>query len=896
MEAINADPVLQNIKAEYTPRASPQYNGRVEKRLADLWRATRCNLNGAKLPDHLRGPLWPAAAQYSEQVHNSMILPSRGNKGSSYEVFHKGQWPPMRYLQPFGMLGVVKTAKEHQSKLANRGTVMLNTGHAPDHAKDVCRMFNPDTKRFVVTRDIKWLNMMWADWKNLSDPSNVLSDEYLVSTSPSKPGDEEGSTRPTKAPPPDENDNDWVSVKKAEPVTKKAPEPVPVKQPFQSPLKAQPNSRLSHEMKNLATFYNLDAKDFVERNQALGSTDSGGREGTVQNNFPVQATASAPPVTAPDPVPSTVSTTETTQAAPDQASLALLGIASQAMAVRPNQVRFEDVDIGLSGSAIDPEQLDPSQYKDAFTNPASFEEAWHHPEPFQRKKWREAINKELNKMFDRNVWVPYKLRDVPRDKRLVQSKWVIEIKRNGIFRARLVAKGFTQVGGSDFDQIFSPMVNDITFRLMLVIKIVFGLDSCLFDVETAFLLGDLEGIEIYMRLPKGMEGDPREDCVKLCKTIYGLTQSSRAFFKLWANTMESLGFKQSPADPCLFSRGMGDKLLILCIYVDDGYILGKKPEIKQFFKELRATGIKITTEESTDDYLSCEVKFNKDGTKAWLGQPHLIKKLEKTFGEKVANMKVTPTPGTPGKGLVRPKPDAEVLTPKDQSEFRSGTGMLLYLVKHSRPDIANAVRELTKVMDRADDTHRKEMLRVVKHVLDTKNWGLKICPTILHKLIWKMIMWSDSDWGADKDNRLSVSGMALFVNGVLVAWRSKQQKAVALSSSEAELVAASEAVKEVLFVLQVLNSVGIQVETPVTVRVDNMGAIFMAENASSSSRTRHIDIRWHFTRNLTKDKVIEIIFCKSAENKSDGFTKNVTTEIHEKHRSDFVFDKSEIED
>ena len=157
-------------------------------------------------------------------------------------------------------------------------------------------------------------------------------------------------------------------------------------------------------------------------------------------------------------------------------------------------------------------------------------------------------------------------------------------------------------------------------------------------------------------------------------------------------------------------------------------------------------------------------------------------------------------------------------------------------------------------------------------------------------------MWSDSDWGADKDNRLSVSGMALFVNGVLVAWRSKQQKAVALSSSEAELVAASEAVKEVLFVLQVLNSVGIQVETPVTVRVDNMGAIFMAENASSSSRTRHIDIRWHFTRNLTKDKVIEIIFCKSAENKSDGFTKNVTTEIHEKHRSDFVFDKSEIED
>ncbi len=566
-------------------------------------------------------------------------------------------------------------------------------------------------------------------------------------------------------------------------------------------------------------------------------------------------------------------------------------IASLAMSTMM-QMPYE---VGLTGS-VRPEDLDPSKYKDEFTVPMTYDEAWNHPDPFQRSLWREAIRKELKKMGDRGVWKPFKVKDIPRNKRLIQNKWVLDIKRSGIFRARNVAKGFSQVGGSDFDQIYSTMVHDITFRLMLIIKILWQLESYLFDVETAFLLGDLEGIELYMRLPKGMVGDPRVDCVQLLKTIYGLTQSSRAFFKLWADTMEKLGFKQIPADPCLFCRGYGATMLILCIYVDDGYVLGKKPEILKFFEQLRAAKIKITTEESTNDYLSCEVKFNKAGTKAWLGQPHLIKKLEKTYGEQVNSMKTYKTPGTPGVSITRPKEDDKLLPEEAQHNFQSGTGMLLYLVKHSRPDISNAVRELTKVMDKATDKNLQEMLRIVKHVLDTKELRLRKEPKANNKLIWSMIMWSDSDWGGDKYNRLSVSGMALFVCGVLVAWRSKQQKTVALSSSEAELVAASEAVKEIVFVMQVLNSIGIPVETPVIVRVDNMGAIFMAENASSSIRTRHIDIKWHFTRNLTKDKIIKIIFVRTAENKSDGFTKNVSADIHEKHTQDFVCNKSEMED
>jgi hypothetical protein len=199
-------------------------------------------------------------------------------------------------------------------------------------------------------------------------------------------------------------------------------------------------------------------------------------------------------------------------------------------------------------------------------------------------------------------------------------------------------------------------------------------------------------------------------------------------------------------------------------------------------------------------------------------------------------------------------------------------------------------------MDGCTPAAYKEMLRLIKNFLDTKTWGLKIFPKVSagDKLKWNLVTYSDSDWAGDKDNRRSISGFIMFLCGVPIVWRSKQQKSVALSSSEAEFVAISEAVKEVLFVIQLLESMGIEVELPVVVRVDNMGAIFMSENASSNTRTRHIDTRYHFVRELIEDKVVEIVFVKTKDNTADGFTKNVTGETYQEHSRDFVWDKLEV--
>ena len=170
------------------------------------------------------------------------------------------------------------------------------------------------------------------------------------------------------------------------------------------------------------------------------------------------------------------------------------------------------------------EKMDPTKYKDIFESPKNFDEAWNHPEPFQRKKWREAIQKEFRKMDDNGVWRKVKRSSIPEGRRCVKHKWVLEIKRSGIFRAQLVACGYSQVPGVDFTEVFSPVCNDVTFRIVLIIMIVERLKGIIFDVTTAFLTGELEE-EIYMECPEGLEHMP-DEVLLLLKTIYGLVQAS----------------------------------------------------------------------------------------------------------------------------------------------------------------------------------------------------------------------------------------------------------------------------------------------------------------------------------------------------------------------------------
>ena len=219
--------------------------------------------------------------------------------------------------------------------------------------------------------------------------------------------------------------------------------------------------------------------------------------------------------------------------------------------------------------------------------------------------------------------------------------------------------------------------------------------------------------------------------------------------------------------------------------------------------------------------------------------------------------------------------------------------MLLYLVKHSRPDIANAVRELSKALDGTSPAAYKELLRVLKYVVDTKHLALKLKPKLEDK--WELVAFSDSDYAGDAETRISIAGFILYLCGAPISWRSKGQKGVTLSSSEAEFVALSEAAKEVKFVYQVISSMGIKVKLPIVVRVDNVGAIFIGSNVAVSQRSKHIDIRYHFVREFVYDGFIQIIFVRTRDNDADIFTKNLPGELFARHSEKLVGEKGNSE-
>ena len=532
------------------------------------------------------------------------------------------------------------------------------------------------------------------------------------------------------------------------------------------------------------------------------------------------------------------------------------------------------------------------------TEPKTFQEAWHYPIENERNSWRAAIRKEIKSMIERGVWRKTDRKKIPNNRRLIGNKWVFKINRDGTYRARLVALGYSQIPGVDYTDNFAPVAHDVSFRIALARMMVEKLDSLVMDVETAFLYGDIEE-DIFMKSPIGMEeidpGSSPEDCYQLKKGIYGLCQAARQFWKKFVDTTkkESFRFQVSPADPCMLFKENELGICITIMYVDDMLIIGKKEQIQDFASKTKKE-FSLKIQDNLADYLGCEFHMNKERTKRWLEQPSIIKSLEHKFGEKAMKERLSLTPGTPRFIATRLEKPEDKVNQEDHEIYRSEVGTLLYLTKHSRPDICNPVRELSKTMDAPAPVHLKEMYKVIRHVLSTKGFGLKF------ELRKDMIKWalkalSDNDFASDKETRISVFGYIIYFCGIPIARRSKGMKSVVLSTTEAEYMALSQVVEELKFIMQLLQTMNIEVQLPITVYVDNVGAIWLSNNHTTSDRTKHIDIRTSFVKEYQEDGKIIIKFVKSEEKEADIFTKNTTNVIFHNHQKKLVWDKTNVE-
>ena len=367
------------------------------------------------------------------------------------------------------------------------------------------------------------------------------------------------------------------------------------------------------------------------------------------------------------------------------------------------------------------------------TEPKTFQEAWHSPVGEERHNWQVEIWKEIKSMINRGLWRKIDKVKIPENRRLIGNKWVFKIKRDGTYRARLVSLGYSQIPGVDYTDNFAPVAHDVSFRIALDRMMVEKLDSLVMDAETAFLYGDIEE-EIFMKSPVGMEeidpGSSPEDCYQLKKGIYGLCQAARQFWKKFVDTIkkEPFGFTVSPADPCMLFKENNLGICIIIMYVDDMLVIGEKEQIQEFATMIQKE-FSVKLQHNLADYLGCEFHMNKEKTQGWLGQPSIIKSLEQKFGETAMKVRLSMTPGTPRFTARRLENEEDKVSAKDHETYRSRVGTLLYLTKHSRPDISNPVWELSKTMDAPAPAHLKEMYKLIKFVLSTKDYGLKVCPS-----------------------------------------------------------------------------------------------------------------------------------------------------------------------
>ena len=225
-----------------------------------------------------------------------------------------------------------------------------------------------------------------------------------------------------------------------------------------------------------------------------------------------------------------------------------------------------------------------------------------------------------------------------------------------------------------------------------------------------------------------------------------------------------------------------------------------------------------------------------------------------------------------------------------QTKYRSGIGMLLFLIKYSHPDISNSVRDLSKGNKGANPAHFKKLLRTIRYVLSTRDRALffRLDKNCRESDVWELKSYCDSDFAGDKVKRISVTGFCIYLFGCLVSWKSHGRKSVTLSSTKAEYVAITELCCEIMFVKSILEFLGMKLKFPIIVNCDNIGAIYLAYNAKTSQRTKHIDVKYHYVREYVEKGMIKIIFVRSEKNDADLWTKNLKEDTYVEHSSKFM--------
>lgn len=490
-------------------------------------------------------------------------------------------------------------------------------------------------------------------------------------------------------------------------------------------------------------------------------------------------------------------------------------------------------------------------------------------------KWEMAINDEFSSLLKNDTWSLCKL---PIGRKAITCKWVFKMKHkpNGDvdkYKARLVARGFSQEKGFDYNETYSPTAKLTTFRVLLSIANHFGYEMYQMDVKCAFLNGQLKE-DIYMTQPEGFVKDKTMVC-KLNKSLYGLKQASRVWNERFNQFIIEIGFNRCESDQCLYIKFGKDIVCYILLYVDDLAIISNNVQMVNDIKAKLAREFEMTDVGKINSFLGIHVDRNSSDNSIALSQSRYLKNVLMKF--EMNNCKSATTPIE--NGLSLPNGDKNNLTDKP---YRELIGCLTYATQTTRPDLCASTNFFSRFQSCCTDEHFMYAKRILRYIHGTSELRM-----VYHRNATADILtgYADSDWAGDKNDRKSTSGYVFMVFGNTVSWLSQKQPTVSLSSTEAEYLALAKCICEAKWLRCLLNELGHRCMSSTTIFEDNQSCIKVAEEPREHKRMKHIDVKYNFIREAVANKEIKLQYISTNDQVADIMTKGLGRILFQKHRN-----------
>jgi hypothetical protein len=802
---------------EYTTTYTPEQNGVAERLNRSLISVARAMLHDANLPIEF----WPEAANTACYLRNRTPI---GPGEITPEEAYSGKRPYVGHLKAFGCIAYANIPKERRDKLESTALRTVFIGYMPTTRQ--YRLYDPVNRRIIVSTAPKFredARLVW-EWNPEPgvesipfDPMEPVASGATGQLRPERPTENSGSEEP---------ESDTIIVDTG---NREYPESDDDDYDPEDPeVRGVRDPEITIQDSEIQGVQGQAIDQVAEQPEGTGQAIGTGRSlrsGRQRTRSPENSSQ--------DP-------RNLSQEPGDQA---------------PRRLQRELRALGLQAEV---------QGNQAIKIPKTYAEAVS--DPVNKAHWEEAIRTEYAKLQTLGTW---EYTDLPRGKKAVGSKLVFAVKYTptGLidrYKARLVAQGFSQVLGDDYLETFSPTVRAESLRTLLAIGAHEDLEIRHIDVVKAYPRAQLHAT-VYMRPPPALNC-PKGKVLKLNKPLDGLKQSGREWYIKACRGLKTLGFSTCYSDPSVLINS--DRTIIIRLYVDDMLILGKDLQVVQgLISEISALW-EIKDLGDVSLILGLNVYRDRPNRSLRIVQSLYIQGAIERF--RLEEAKPVTLPVSDRNSLVSGLPNKPQA---DQALYQSAIGALMWVARGTRPDILYAVGQLSQHCNEPTIRHWNSVLRVFRYLKGTINYSVEYKGTGNSRLQG----YCDADYAGDIRDRHSVSGHLYMLNGGPITWTSTKQRCVSTSTTESEYIALSEASKQgqwlraLLRELQRSQYLGDSLETPIF--SDNQGCIALAKDPVAHSRTKHIDVRYHYIRELVAFGKTSVEYCPTEDMLADILTK-----------------------